>query len=125
MSLVHTGVLVLDCQDPARLAEFYEALLGGEVVVAPGGERADVTGERGTRMAFRRDPAAAPSSWPRPEDAQQAHLDLLTAPEDLDEAERRIVELGARPLRTRDAPGPHEARLYADPAGHPFTLRPA
>lgn len=41
---------------------------------------------------------------------------------DLDEAERKVVELGGRPLETKDASGPFEQRGYADPAYHSFTL---
>jgi predicted lactoylglutathione lyase len=43
--------------------------------------------------------------------------------EDLDEAERRVVALGGRPVETKDVSGPFEGRGYADPAGHSFTLR--
>ena len=73
------------------------------------------------RLTFRRDAGATPPSWPRPENSLQAHLDFLV--EDLDETERRVVEPGGRPLRTREAPGPYEERSCADPAGHSFTLR--
>ncbi len=41
------------------------------------------------------------------------------------EAERRVVGLGGLPTETRDPTGPYEERGYSDPAGHPFTLRPA
>jgi hypothetical protein len=51
----------------------------------------------------------------------QAHLDFDV--EDLDAAERKIVELGGRALETKDASGPFEERGYADPAGHSFSLR--
>lgn len=44
---------------------------------------------------------------------------------DLDAAERKVVELGGRPLETKDVSGPFEERGYADPAGHSFTLRRA
>ncbi|WP_306319430.1 MULTISPECIES: VOC family protein [unclassified Streptomyces] len=120
MSLVQAGVLVLDCAEPEELAEFYRTLLDGEIEASPGSNRIDLVGEQGTRMAFRRDLNAAPPSWPRPDDSQQAHLDFLVDQEDLDEVERRLIGLGARPLQTRGARGPNETRLYADPAGHPF-----
>ncbi|MGD6748207.1 VOC family protein [Streptomyces sp. BH106] len=120
MSLVRAGVLVLDCAEPEELAEFYRTLLGGEIETLPGSNRIDVVGEQGMRMAFRRDLNAAPPSWPRPDDSQQAHLDFLVDQENLDEVERRLIGLGARPLETRGARGPNEMRLYSDPAGHPF-----
>ncbi|WP_372351694.1 VOC family protein [Streptomyces sp. KL116D] len=122
MGLVQAGVLVLDCAEPEELAEFYRTLLDGEISSSPGSNRIDVIGGQGTRMAFRRDLNAAPASWPRPDDSQQAHLDFLVARDDMDEVERQVIGLGARPLETRGARGPNETRLYADPAGHPFAV---
>ncbi|MFF5547266.1 VOC family protein [Streptomyces olivaceoviridis] len=120
MALVKTGVVVLDCAEPEKLAEFYRELLDGERVSASA-NLVEVRGADGVRLAFRRDVNATPPSWPRPENSLQAHLDFLV--EDLDEAERRVVGLGGRPIETRDAAGPYEERGYADPAGHSFTLR--
>ncbi|MFG3200591.1 VOC family protein [Streptomyces sp. NPDC048192] len=120
MTLVNRGVVVLDCAEPEKLAEFYRQLLEGEQSHASA-NLVEVRGADGIRMAFRRDVNATPPSWPRPENSLQVHLDFLV--EDLDEAERRVVELGGRPLDTKDAPGPYEERGYADPAGHSFTLR--
>ncbi|CCK25455.1 hypothetical protein BN159_1076 [Streptomyces davaonensis JCM 4913] len=120
MALVKAGVVVLDCAEPEMLAVFYKALLEAEQTHASA-NRVEIRGADGTRLAFRRDMGAAPPSWPRPEDSFQVHLDFVVA--DLDEAERRVVGLGGRPLDTRDAAGPFEERGYADPAGHSFTLR--
>ncbi|MFJ8820976.1 VOC family protein [Streptomyces sp. NPDC102467] len=125
MSHVETAVLVLDCAEPEELAEFYQVLLEGKIQPPDGGNRIELVGAGGTHMAFRRDLNAAPASWPRPDDSQQAHLDLLVAAEHLDEVERQIVGLGGRPLETRGSGGRTESRLYADPAGHPFSLRSA
>ncbi|GKQ33784.1 VOC family protein [Streptomyces sp. A012304] len=120
MALVNAGFVVLDCAEPEKLAEFYKGLLDAEETLATA-NRVEVTGAGGTRLAFRRDMNATPPSWPRPENSLQAHLDFLV--EDLDEAERRVVSLGGRPLDAKGAPGPYEERGYADPAGHSFTLR--
>ncbi|MER6076336.1 VOC family protein [Streptomyces sp. NPDC001817] len=120
MALVNRGVVVLDCAEPEKLAEFYKELLEGEQSYASA-NLVEVRGSDGIRMAFRRDVNATPPSWPRPENSLQVHLDFLV--EDLDEAERRVVELGGRPLETMGASGPYEQRGYADPAGHSFTLR--
>ncbi|MGV9889304.1 VOC family protein [Streptomyces sp. NPDC003395] len=119
MALFTVGVVVLDCAEPEKLAEFYTALLDAEQVEATA-NRVEIRGAD-TRLAFRRDMNATPPSWPRPENSLQLHLDFLV--EDLDEAERRIVGLGGRPLETKDASGRYEERGYADPAGHSFTLR--
>ncbi|MFI5972267.1 VOC family protein [Streptomyces sp. NPDC051452] len=120
MALVTAGVLVLDCAEPEKLAEFYKELLEGELTDASA-NLVQIQGADGVRLAFRRDVNATPPSWPRPENSLQAHLEFLV--EDLDEAERRVVGLGGRPIETRDAAGPYEERGYADPAGHSFTLR--
>jgi catechol-2,3-dioxygenase len=120
MALVKAGVVVLDCAEPEKLAEFYVGLLDAEETDSTA-NRVEIRGADGNRLAFRRDVNATPPSWPRPENALQAHLDFLV--DDLDEVERRIVGLGGRPLETKGASGPHEERGYADPAGHSFTLR--
>ncbi|MDQ0835278.1 MULTISPECIES: VOC family protein [Streptomyces] len=120
MALVKAGVVVLDCAEPEKLAEFYKGLLDAEEIDRTA-NRVEIRSDDGTRLAFRRDVNATPPSWPRPENSLQAHLDFLV--DDLDEVERRVVGLGGRPLETKGAPGPHEERGYADPAGHSFTLR--
>ncbi|MFE9621468.1 VOC family protein [Streptomyces sp. NPDC006527] len=120
MALVKAGVVVLDCAEPEKLAEFYKGLLDARETDVTA-NRVEIEGAGGTRLAFRRDVNATPPSWPRPENSLQAHLDFLV--DDLDEAERKVVSLGGRPLETKGAPGPHEERGYADPAGHSFTLR--
>ncbi|MFJ4685403.1 VOC family protein [Streptomyces sp. NPDC091377] len=120
MALLHTGVVVLDCAEPAELAEFYRRLLGaeeGEVSL----DRVDVEAADGTRIAFRRDATVTPPSWPRPDDSFQAHLEFLVP--DLDAAEREIIGLGGRILELDDSSGSAGERVCADPAGHTFTLR--
>ena len=122
MPLVEAGYVVLDCAEPEKLAVFYKELLEAEETDATA-NRVEIRAADGIRLAFRRDAKATPPSWPRPENSLQAHLDF--AVEDLDAAERKVVELGGRPLETKDASGPFEERGYADPAGHSFTLRRA
>jgi hypothetical protein len=119
MPLVEAGFVVLDCAEPEKLAVFYMELLEAEETDASA-NRVEIRGADGIRMAFRRDVNATPPSWPRPENSLQAHLDFVVA--DLDAAERKVVELGGRPLETKDAAGPYEIRGYADPAGHSFAL---
>lgn len=122
MAVPKTSVLVLDCAEPKELADFYAVLLSAEVHVGQEPDIVEVVGHRGVHLAIRRDHGYAPPSWPRPDDSQQAHLRILVAREDIDEAEREAVGLGARPLDTKNNGGIRDARLYADPAGHPFTL---
>lgn len=127
MTVPKTSVLVLDTTDPDPLARFYAALLGA--TVEPAGGDHDlllVSGPSGVVLGIRRDLGHAPPSWPRPEDSQQAHLQILVAPHALDEAEREAVSLGARPVAAEhDGPGAGprtDLRRYMDPAGHSFVL---
>ncbi|MFD3546967.1 VOC family protein [Streptomyces sp. NPDC058655] len=122
MTVKKTSVLVLDCAEPEALAHFYAELLGAEVRAGEQADFVEVVGGAGVHLAIRRDHGYAPPSWPRPEDSQQAHLRILVAADDIDEAEREAVSLGARPLESDAEGGPHEARLLSDPAGHTFTL---
>lgn len=120
MALVHAGVVVLDCAEPEKLAEFYRELLEAEVADA-NANRVEIRAADGFRLALRRDVNTTAPSWPRPENSLQAHLEFVV--EDLDAAERLIVGLGGRAVETREVTGPREERGYADPAGHSFTLR--
>ncbi|MGY0071461.1 VOC family protein [Streptomyces sp. QTS137] len=120
MSTVPAAVVVLDCAEPEKLAEFYREFLAAEVVEA-NANRVEIRAADGFRMALRRDANATAPSWPRPENSLQAHLEFEV--DDLDAAERRIVGLGGRPVETKDATGPLEERGYSDPSGHSFTLR--
>ncbi|MFB7938370.1 VOC family protein [Streptomyces sp. NPDC056049] len=122
-----TSVLVLDCSDPEPLARFYAALL--DAVVEPAEGDPDlllVSGGSGAVLGIRRDLGHAPPSWPRPEDSLQAHLEILVAPDALDDAEREAVSLGARPVAA-EREGTRsdrrtDLRRYMDPAGHSFVL---
>ncbi|MFF9864514.1 MULTISPECIES: VOC family protein [unclassified Streptomyces] len=122
MTVSKTSVLVLDCAEPEALADFYAGLLGARVERGTDPDFIEVLGQDGVRLAIRRDHGYAPPSWPRPDDSQQAHLHILVAEADMDEAEREAVGLGARPVETKDNSGPRDVRTYADPAGHSFTL---
>ncbi|MFF9144806.1 VOC family protein [Streptomyces sp. NPDC014861] len=122
-----TSVLVLDCSDPEPLARFYATLL--DATVEPAGGDPDlllVSGRSGVTLGIRRDLGHAPPSWPRPEDSLQAHLEILVAPDALDDAEREAVSLGARPVAAeRDGTRTDrrtDLRRYMDPAGHSFVL---
>jgi hypothetical protein len=122
MAVKKVSVLVLDCAKPEDLAEFYAGLLGGTVQPGEDPDYIEVTDGQGIRLAIHRDHGYAPPSWPRPEDAQQAHLRILVARGDMDEAEREAIGLGARPVDTKDNTGPRDTRTYTDPAGHSFSL---
>ena len=108
--------LVIDCPDPSALARFYEQVFGMQRVQDEGhwvviGDAPDRPG-----LAFQRVSDFRPPQWPDGDQRQQMHLDVRVT--DLDDAEKKVLTLGARRL-----PGGGERfRVYADPAGHPFCL---
>jgi hypothetical protein len=110
------GLICLDCEDPAGLAAFWAALLGGEAT--PLGEGVVIVKSHGTALAAVRIAGYQPPSWPDPAIPKQLHLDLSVG--DLDAAEAEAVRLGAR--RAGEQPEPARWRVMLDPAGHPFCL---
>ncbi|MFL1376657.1 MULTISPECIES: VOC family protein [unclassified Nocardiopsis] len=115
---LHT--FVFDCPDPEALAEFYAELLGRPVTLREEGWAAIGDQEEWPVLAFQRVEGHKEAAWPDPERPQQAHLDVWV--EDIDPAERRVLELGATLLRTEEKGEKVWFRIYADPAGHPFCL---
>jgi catechol 2,3-dioxygenase-like lactoylglutathione lyase family enzyme len=109
--------VVLDTRDPARLADFYAELLGGEVE-AEDDTWVVLTDPTGRRLAFQLAPDHEPPQFPDPRGSQQFHLDVTVA--DVDEAESKVLAHGA--VRVTDAIGEDNFRVYRDPAGHPFCL---
>src|ERR1700722_17829067 len=107
-------LVALDAPDIERLAGFYAALAGWEIVRTDSDWITVRTGD-GQEVAFQLAPDHVPPQWPAPEHPQQLHLDLLV--DGYQAAAERAVELGA----TRLADGPTWVTL-ADPAGHPFDL---
>jgi catechol 2,3-dioxygenase-like lactoylglutathione lyase family enzyme len=113
------GNVVLDCQDPQGLAEFYAAVMGGEVHVDPDGDWADLTGAAaGVTVSFQLAPQLRAPRWPDPKHPQQFHFDLYVA--DLDVGQEQVLALGATLLDGGD--GERSFRVFQDPAGHPFCL---
>jgi catechol 2,3-dioxygenase-like lactoylglutathione lyase family enzyme len=108
--------VVLDAPDAHALATFYADLLGMEVSRGGPGDRWVVVTGHGHRLAFQQAPDLVPPDWPDPARPQQFHLDVEV--DDVDEAEARVLALGARRLPGEGA----DFRVYADPAGHPFCL---
>lgn len=119
--------VVLDCQDPYQLAEFYGHLLGGEIEVDAEEEDDWVTLNTpgGLRLCFQEAPGHRPPDWPQAgTGSQQVHLDIDVGPtvQDVERAQERVLALGAKPLDIDDDNGERDFRVYADPAGHPFCL---
>ena len=110
--------IVLDCPEPAVLAQFYSELLGWPITWQQPDWVVVSVDQRSSGLAFQPVADYRAPDWPDPAHPQQLHLDVMV--DDPDEAEPLVLALGARRL---PAPDP-DSRVYADPAGHPFCLIP-
>jgi predicted enzyme related to lactoylglutathione lyase len=110
-------IVVLDTDDPPRMAEFYTALLGWQVEEAEE-DWITLRGDGTTRIAFQLALNHKPPTWPDNTVPQQIHFDLRV--EDLDAAATHAISIGARPV---EGPVRSESfRVFLDPSGHPFCL---
>ncbi len=109
--------VVLDTDDPRRLAEFYRALLGWEIESVNDGW-ITITGGSAGQMDFQLALNHKAPTWPDNEVPQQSHLDLEV--DDLDEAAAYAESIGAQ----RAVSGDHRPDfiVFLDPSGHPFCL---
>ena len=108
--------MTLDCADPMPLAEFWAAMLGGEIRFA----RPHTVGVRTdwVWLAAMRVEDYRPPTWPDGDVPKQIHLDLDVS--DLETAVADAEQLGARQAPFQ--PAPDLRRVLLDPAGHPFCL---
>ena len=107
--------VVLDCPDPQALAAFYSQLLGLPITRVDG-DWVDISDGKTICLSFQQALDHQPPRWPDPAFPQQFHIDVMV--DDIDEAEAKVLTLGATRL-----PGQGVTfRVYADPAGHPFCL---
>jgi predicted enzyme related to lactoylglutathione lyase len=116
-AVARLSTVVLETRDMPSLAAFYSALTG-----LPIAERGEDWWELeappgGPRVAIQLAPDHVPTTWPTGERPLQLHLDFDV--DDLDAAERQVLELGAR--KAEHQPGT-SFRVFLDPAGHPFCL---
>jgi catechol 2,3-dioxygenase-like lactoylglutathione lyase family enzyme len=102
-----------DCRDPMVLATFYSRLLGLPITYVSEEWVVVSADDTSSGLAFQLAPDHKAPTWPDPAVPQQLHFDIMV--EDVTEAGRRVIELGARLLDM-------EGNVYADPAGHPFCL---
>lgn len=126
--------VVLDCEDPRRLAEFYRLLFGltyregdeppAEAEPDPrGGDWLCLRSLEGMGLAFQKVDGFAGATWPEGPRPQQLHLDTTVSDkEELEEAHERVLALGGRLLYDRSGDEEEPLRVYADPAGHPFCI---
>jgi hypothetical protein len=122
MPVARLASTALDCADPHALADFWAALLGGDVAFRSD-EFCAVRTDHGWLTAMKV-ADHRPATWPDADVPKQMHLDLAAS--DLDAAEAEALRLGARKADVQ--PSPDRWRVFLDPAGHPFcftTLIPA
>ncbi|MFF7974397.1 VOC family protein [Streptomyces sp. NPDC007905] len=111
------AAVTFDCADPAEMAGFYGELLGMSVLFSS--DDFVLLGKDGaTGLGFNRLTDYRPPTWPEPAQEKQAHIELGV--DDLDIAERRLLDLGA--AKPEFQPQPDRWRVLLDPAGHPFCI---
>jgi catechol 2,3-dioxygenase-like lactoylglutathione lyase family enzyme len=108
--------VVIDAADMEAVAQFWSAVL--DIPVVRRDDDWTTLEGRGVRLAVQLAPDHVPPQWPDPSRPQQLHLDIEV--DDVEEAERAVLALGAR--RLADPPDAEDFRVFADPAGHPFCL---
>lgn len=111
--------IVIDCENAGILAEFYSKLLGWEWTHPRMNGWAAITSPTGTVMAFQEVEGFKPPVWPWQPDkqGQMLHLDFYV--DDLEEAVKYAVTLGAKQA---DIQYFKTSRTMTDPAGHTFCL---
>lgn len=107
--------VIIDCPDPAALAEFYSELLGLPVTYRSDDFAVIARNDTTSGIAFQLAPDHQPPRWPDPGRPQQFHLDVMV--DDVAAAAPQVLALGAKRL-------PAGEHVYADLAGHPFCLIP-
>src|SRR5579859_4315194 len=110
--------ITLDCPDPKALAAFYQQATGLALYPEPNEDFAALICEDGLYLVFQRVDGYRAPRWPEQSTPQQLHLDFAVG--DLDDAEARVLELGA--AKPGFQPGGDDFRVFTDPAGHPFCL---
>ena len=116
MAVASTGFVSMDCDDPHELAQFWAAMLGGEIAFIHDtaiGIRTDWVWLSAMKV-----PGYRPPTWPDDAVPKQIHLDLAVT--DLPGAVIAAESLGATCAAFQ--PAPERRRILLDPAGHPFCL---
>ena len=114
---IRLGNVVLDTDDPPRLAEFYTALLGWQVEETKD-DWITIGGDSGAKIDFQLALNHKPPTWPDNTVPQQLHLDLEV--DDLDAAAAYAESIGAR--RAKSGDHSPDFIVFLDPSGHPFCL---
>jgi len=112
---IEIAALTIDCADSKTMGTFYQAAGGGEITHSDADSCWVTLG--GLLLIFREVADYQPPTWPASDVPLQMHFEFNV--DDLAEAEKQLVELGARPADYQ----PHaNGRVMFDPAGHPFCI---
>ncbi|MEV0594872.1 VOC family protein [Nonomuraea cavernae] len=112
--MTNISSIIFDCADPAALAAFYAAAIGGQVTHSDADFAA--VGGGPVELGFQRVDGYQGPGWPGA--AKHAHLDLRV--DDLDTARKELVGLGAAVPDWQ--PGDGAWLVLTDPEGHPFCV---
>ncbi|MGN0063298.1 MAG: VOC family protein [Nocardioides sp.] len=111
--------VVLDTDDVAVLATFYNQLRGWTIHHADETDAALDPGEGVAYLSVQHNPDHVPPTWPPRPGAQQMMLHLDFEVTDLAAETARAIGLGARLAGEQPQ---DNVRVLLDPAGHPFCL---
>lgn len=116
----HWWGVVLDAPDAGALAHFYARLLGWQIFdESPGWATLAPAEDAGYNLAFATEQNYVRPVWPTVEGKAQISMNIELEVDDLDDAVRFAVEVGAKLASYQ----PQETvRVMLDPAGHPFCL---
>lgn len=114
-ALAALEMVTVDCGDPQQEAQFWAALLGGEVTYADENYALAKVGD--LRLGFGKVEGWKAPGWPNTSGTKQFHLDVSV--EDPEASVEPVCALGA----TKPSHQPGEGWVVLlDPAGHPFCL---
>jgi hypothetical protein len=113
---VRFGAVSFDCDDPHALADFWAAVVDGEVAFRS--DNFDAVKAGSLWLTAVKVDKYQPPTWPGDDTPKQIHLDLAVS--DLAAGEREVLALGA--TRATTQPSPESYLVFLDPAGHPFCL---
>lgn len=109
MAIARREVVSLDCADARPLAEFWAAMLGGEIVFTSAATA--VVRTEWVALSAIEVPAYQPPTWPEPDVPKQIHLDLAVS--DLETAVAESERLGA--TLAAEQPAPERRRVLFRP----------
>ncbi len=116
--------VVVDCREPRRLAEFWSAVLGYEIIDEEADGPVEIAGEEQTAEAMRRGvvpPTIIFLPVPEPKTVKnRLHIDLRPVDRTTAEEVERIVALGARHVDIGQ--GEQAWTVLADPEGNEFCV---